>query len=237
MNDPFVRSSVVSGAESLAINAGLRAHMQKVFNYMASGLALTGAVAYAIANTALAGVFLNGIMMFVAVMVQLGLIFYLNSRLASMSAAKAQTLFWVFCGSMGITMASIFLVFAGEDIARAFFATAAMFAATSLWGYVTKRDLTGFGAFLAMGIMGLLIASLINLFLGSSGLQWVVSVLGVVIFTGLTAYDVQRIKYNYAQSWGEETNNKLAVMGALSLYLNFINAFQFMLQLMGGSRD
>ncbi|MDD3287897.1 MAG: Bax inhibitor-1/YccA family protein [Alphaproteobacteria bacterium] len=237
MIEPAFRASVASSADRVTMDAGLRSHMQRVFNYMASGLALTGLTAYIVANTALAGVIFGSPLKWVVMLAPLGFIFYLNFRLQSMSAARAQAVFWAFCGVMGLSMASIFMVFAGEDIARAFFITAATFAAMSLWGYTTKKDLAGFGSFLLMGVMGIMIAMIVNLFLASSGMQWVISVIGVFIFTGLTAYDVQNIKQMYAESWGAEANNKMAVIGALGLYLNFINAFQFMLSLMGGNRE
>ncbi|NDG05469.1 MAG: Bax inhibitor-1/YccA family protein, partial [Alphaproteobacteria bacterium] len=154
-----------------------------------------------------------------------------------------QGIFWAFCASMGLSLASVFLVYTGESVARAFFITAATFGAMTLWGYTTKADLSKMGAFLMMGVFGLMIASLVNiglaLFTGesSSMLQWIMSVAGVAIFTLLTAWDTQRIKQTYAEHWGDEANGKLALMGALSLYLNFINAFQFLLQLIGQRRE
>jgi uncharacterized protein len=237
MNDPFFRSSAVSEAEHIAIDAGLRAHMQRVFNYMAGGLAITGTIAFLTAHTILLPLIFGTPLKWLVIFAPLGFMLYLNARLNEMSVGKAQGIFWTFCGVMGLSMASIFIALTGEDITSAFFITAADFAAMSLWGYTTKKDLTGVGAFLMMGVMGLFIASFINLFMGSSGMQWVVSIMGVAIFTGLTAYDVQRIKQTYAASWGEDANHKLAVVGALGLYLNFINAFQFLLSLMGGRRN
>jgi uncharacterized protein len=235
-SNPFFRSGV-AGIDRVGFDAGLRAHMQRVFSYMGGGLAITGIVAFIVANTALAGLIFGTPLKWVAMFAPLAFIIYMNVKMQSISAARAQTLFWVFCGLMGLSMGSIFLVFTTESIARAFFITGATFGTMALWGYTTKRDLSGMGAFMLMGLIGLLIASVVNIFMMSSMLQWVVSVAGVAIFTGLTAFDTQRIKQNYAESWGSEANDKMAVFGALSLYLNFINAFQFLLSLTGGNRE
>jgi len=235
MAEDFLRSGV-TGVDRVNFDAGLRAHMQRVFNYMGGGLALTGLVAFIVANTALANVIYGTPLRWVAMLAPLVFIMYMNIRMQAVSAARLRMVFWFFCAAMGLSMGAIFLVFTNASIARAFFITAATFGAMSLWGYTTKRDLTGMGAFMLMGLFGLLIASLVNLFLLSSGLQWMVSIAGVVIFTGLTAWDVQRIKQTYAAGWGTEANDKLAIFGALSLYLNFINLFQFILSLTGDSR-
>lgn len=235
MAQEFFRPGVAGVAETF--DAGLRAHMQRVFNYMAGGLALTGLIAFAVSHTALASILFGSPLRWLVMLSPLAIVIFMQVKIRTITAARLQTLFWVFCGLMGLSMATIFLVFTGASIARAFFITAATFAAMSLWGYTTKRDLTGMGAFLMMGVVGLVIACVVNLFLMSSGLQWIVSVLGVGIFTVLTAYTTQQIKQNYAESWGSEANNKLAVFGALQLYLNFINAFQFLLTLTGNSRD
>lgn len=236
MVNPFIRTEAAGMAQAASIDAGLRAHMIRVFNYMGGGLALTGLLAWVVANTPLAALIFGTPLKWLAMLAPFAFIFYMNFKIQDISASRAQTLFWLFCGSMGISMAAIFMVFTGASVARAFFITGATFGAMSLWGYTTKKDLASFGAFLMMGVLGLFIASLVNLFMASSMLQWMVSVAGVVIFTGLTAYDVQNIKYNYSSNWGNEANNKLAVMGALQLYLNFINAFQFLLSLIGDRR-
>ncbi len=237
MVDPFFRTSATEVRDRAVYDAGLRAHMQRVFNYMAGGLAITGLVAFLVAATPALAAFVFGTpFRWVAMLSPLAFIIFMNVKLHSWSAAKAQTVFWIFCGAMGLSMAALFMVFTGVSVARAFFITAATFGAMSLWGYTTKRDLTGFGAFLMMGVIGLLIAMVVNLFLASAMMHWVVSVIGVFVFTGLTAYDVQNIKLTYNQGWGEEANNKLAVTGALHLYLNFINAFQFLLSLTGDRR-
>lgn len=238
MNDPFLSTSAVRGSAQTAVDAGLRAHMQRVFNYMAAGLAVTGALAFLIgSNPALMAAIFGTPLKWLVMLAPLGFILFLNFRFEQASLSTLQGVFWAFCGTMGVSMATIFAVFAGEDIARAFFITAATFAAMSLWGYTTRRDLTSMGAFMMMGLLGLFIASLVNIFLASSGLQWVISAAGVVIFTALTAYDVQNIKQSYASAWGEEANHKVALIGALNLYLNFINAFRFMLSLIGGGRS
>jgi uncharacterized protein len=156
-----------------------------------------------------------------------------SGRCGAMSGSAAQTMFWAFCAVMGLSLASIFLVFTGASIARTFFIAAAMFGATSLYGYTTRTDLTKFGSFLIMGLIGLLIASLVNLFLGSSALQFAVSIVGIIVFVGLTAWETQTIKEQYAEHFDAESQQKLAVFGALSLYLNFVNIFQLLLSFTG----
>jgi len=169
----------------------------------------------------------------VVMLAPLAFIMVLSWRFEQMSVSSLQTTFFVFCAVMGVSMASIFLVFTGASVARVFFITSAMFAATSLWGYTTKTDLSKMGSFLVMGLIGIIIAGIVNIFVGSSALQFAISVIGVIVFTGLTAYDTQNIKESYAEHFGHDTNTKMAVMGALSLYLNFINLFQMLLQLTG----
>ncbi len=235
MTEESLRTGV-AGSDRVSFDMGLRTHMQRVFNYMGGGLALTGLLAYVVANTALANVIYGTPLRWVAMLAPLAFIMYMNIKMQTVSAARLRMVFWFFCAAMGLSMGSIFLVFSNASVARAFFITAATFGAMSLWGYTTKKDLTAMGSFLLMGLFGLMIASLVNLFLLSSGLQWIVSVAGVLIFTGLTAWDVQRIKQTYAAGWGDEANDKLAVFGALSLYLNFINLFQFILSLTGDRR-
>jgi FtsH-binding integral membrane protein len=236
MSDPFFRpvAAGVSGATSF--DAGLRAHMQRVFNYMAGGLALTGVVAYVVASTPLAGLIFGTPLRYLVMLAPLAFLFFLPG-MNRYSLGQTKALFWGFCGVMGLSLATIFLVYSQASIARAFFITGADFAAMSLYGYTTRRDLTGMGAFMMMGIFGLIIASVVNLFLVSSALQWAVSVVGVIIFTGLTAYDVQKIKQTYSDSWGTDANDKLAISGALSLYLDFINLFMSILRFTGNSRN
>jgi len=236
MSDPFFRPVAAGATGAASFDAGLRTHMQRVFNYMAGGLVATGLVAYVVANTALAGIIFGSPLRYLVMLGPLVFLFFLPG-MNRYSLGQTKALFWGFCAVMGLSLSTVFLVYSQASIARAFFITSADFAAMSLYGYTTKRDLTAMGAFMMMGIFGLIIASVVNLFLMSSALQWVVSVVGVLVFTGLTAYDVQRIKQTYAESWGTEANDKLAISGALSLYLDFINLFMSMLRLTGNSRN
>ena len=223
-----------------AIDEGLRSFMLSVYNYMGLGLAITGIVALVVASMpALYVPIFTTPLKWVVMLAPLGFVFFLSARIGTMSASAAQITFWLFAAVMGISMASIFLVFTGESIARVFFVTAATFGAASLYGYTAKRDLTSMGSFLFMGLIGIVIASLVNLFIGSSALQFAVSVIGVLVFTGLTAWDSQRLKSEYLGSYqyGGELAAKGAIMGALSLYLNFINLFMMLMQLMGNQRN
>lgn len=213
---------------------GLRRHMLRVYNYMGLGLALTGAVAFLVASTpALYQPIFGTPLKWVAMFAPLAFVMLLSFRVERMSASAVQASFWAFAAVMGVSMASIFLVFTGTSIATTFLVTAIMFAAMSLWGYTTSRDLSGMGSFLFMGLIGVLVAALVNLFLQSSALQFVVSVVGVLVFTGLTAWDTQRLKSEYAAHHDYERSTKLAVFGALSLYLNFVNIFQLLLNFTG----
>lgn len=242
-----------AGAERYAVDEGLRAYMLQVYNYMAAGVAITGLVAYGIyvfavtqdAGQAVAqlrdGLYLTefGRLVFVSplkwvlFLAPLGMVFYLSARVHRMSVSGAQTAFWIFAALMGASLASIFLVFAHGSIARVFFISAAAFGALSLWGYTTKKDLSGWGSFLFMGLIGIILASLVNLFLGSTALQFAVSVIGVLVFAGLTAYDTQQIKEMYFEGDGEAVMGRKAIMGALRLYLDFINLFIMLLSLFG----
>jgi FtsH-binding integral membrane protein len=234
----YANARMTSAAASAAFDAGLRQHMLRVYNFMGLGLALTGVLALAVASTpALYGPIFGTPLKWVVMLAPLAFVFFLSFRIEAISASTAQVTFWLFCAVMGLSLATIFLAFTGTSIARTFFIAAAMFGATSLYGYTTRRDLAQFGAFLMMGLIGLVIASLVNIFLGSTGLQFAISILGVLIFTGLTAWDTQNIKEQYAEHYEAETQTKLAVMGALSLYLNFINMFQLLLNLTGQRED
>nr|WP_225769341.1 Bax inhibitor-1/YccA family protein [Inquilinus sp. Marseille-Q2685] len=225
-------------ATAAELDAGLRQHMLRVYNYMGLGLVLTGLVAYLVASTpAIYIPIFTSPLKWAVMLAPLAFVFFFSFRIHAISSSTAQMVFWLFCGAMGLSMASIFLVFTGTSIARTFMITAVMFGAMSLYGYTTKADLSRFGSFLMMGLVGIIIASIVNIFLGSTALQFVVSVAGVLIFTGLTAWDTQRIKEEYAEHYDSESLNKLAVMGALSLYLNFINMFQLLLQLTGMTRE
>jgi uncharacterized protein len=222
--------------QTVALDEGLRAHMLRVFNYMASGVLLSGIVAYVVANTALAGMIFGTPLKWVVMLAPLAFIMVLSFGIHKLSFTAAQALYWTFCAVMGASLASILIVFTGASVARVFFITAATFAATSLYGYTTKADLSKFGTFLFMGLIGIVIASVVNIFVGSSALQFAISVIGVLVFTGLTAYDTQRIKEEYYEGHDHETSSKMALMGALSLYLNFVNLFSMLMNLMG-SRD
>jgi FtsH-binding integral membrane protein len=234
--DPRVAQGRVAAG---AMDEGLRAYLLSVFNYMGLGLAITGLVAYVVGTTpALYVPIFSSPLKWVVMLAPLGFVFFLSARIQAMSASAAQITFWAFAAVMGLSLASIFLAFTGESIARVFFITAATFGATALWGYTTKRDLSGMGNFMFMGLIGIVIAGLVNIFLASSALQFAISVIGVVVFTGLTAWDMQRLKSEYYEYGGSgEIAQKGAIMGALSLYLNFINLFMMMLQLFGSNRE
>ncbi len=228
----YMRTGATTAAAEY--DAGLRAHMLRVYNYMTGALILTGVVAFGIANSPAAIQVIFGTpLKWVAFLLPLAFILVLSFGVNRMSFAKLQLVFWAFAAAMGVSMASIFLVYTGQSIAKVFFITAGMFAATSLYGYTTKRDLSKMGSFLIMGVIGLLIAMVVNMFMQSSAMQFAISILGVLIFTGLTAWDTQRIKETYHEGHGHETAGKLAIMGAVSLYLDFVNMFQFLLSLLG----
>ena len=239
MAEPYLNRYAAPGwASQAAFDEGLRRHMLQVYNYMMIGLALTGIVAYIVGTTpALYMPIFGSPLKWVVMLAPLAFVFFFSFKIQSMSAGTAQLTFWIFCGVMGLSMASIFLVFTGASIARVFFITAGMFGAASLYGYTTKADLTKMGSFLFMGLIGIVIASLVNIFIGSSAVQFAISVIGVIVFTGLAAYDTQAIKESYAENAGIEQNGKLAVFGALTLYLSFVNLFQMLLQLFGVARE
>ena len=213
---------------------GLRQHMLRVYNYMALGLVITGIVAFIVGSTPAPYVpIFQTPLKWVVMLAPLAFVFFFSFRIQSMSSSTAQMTFWAFCAVMGLSLASVFLVFTKTSIAQTFFITAAMFGAISLYGYTTKRDLSKMGSFLMMGLFGIIIAGIVNIFLGSSALQFAISVIGIVVFVGLTAYDTQSIKEQYSENYDQESNQKLAVFGALSLYLNFVNIFQLLLNFTG----
>jgi FtsH-binding integral membrane protein len=219
------------------MDLGLRAYMQKVFGYMALGLTITGLVAFFTAQSeTMLGLVFGTPLKWVVFLAPIGIAMLFGFKIHSMRASTAQLVFWIFSGVMGLSLASIFVVYTGESVARTFFIAAATFAGMALYGYTTKRDLSGLGSFLIMGVFGLLIAMVVNIFLASSALQFAISVVGVLVFTGLTAYDAQKIKEMYWEGDGAEVGTKKAVMGALNLYLDFINLFLFMLQFLGDRR-
>lgn len=227
-----------AGAREGVVDAGLRSYMLSVYNYMASGVLLTGIVAMLFARSGLAFQIMAGpgILKYVIMFAPLIFVMVLSFGINRLSTTAAQGLFWAYAAVMGLSVASIFLVYTGTSIAQTFFATAAAFAGLSLFGYTTKKDLSGFGTFLIMGVVGLIVASLINMFLHSSALDLAISAIGVLIFAGLTAYDTQKIKSMYAYVAGTDMVGKSVVMGALTLYLDFVNMFMFLLRFMG-SRD
>ena len=229
---------------------GLRSYMLKVYNYMATGVLLTGIIALLSFKTSVVtdasgaitgftsfgnALFFSGLK-WVVMLAPLGIVFYMSFGINKMSASKAQTTFWVFAALMGLSLSSILLVYTGMSVTRVFFITSATFGAMSIYGYTTKRDLTKFGSFLMMGLIGIIIASIVNIFMKSSMMYFVISILGVLIFVGLTAYDTQKIKNMYVASDSGELMGKKAVMGALTLYLDFINLFIMLLRLFGQRR-
>ena len=219
------------------VDQGLRSYMLRVYNYMATGLGLTGLTAYFVAITpSLFNAIYGTPLYWIVALAPLGFVFYLSARLHKISFTTAQTVFWIFSGVMGLSMAYIFIAFTGASIARVFFITAGTFAGMSLYGYTTKKDLSGWGSFLFMGLIGIIIASIVNIFLKSPMLYYVISWVGVLVFVGLTAYDTQRIKEMYYASDHPEISGKKAIMGALKLYLDFINLFIMLLHLFGQRR-
>lgn len=231
----FGRMQGRTGAlDQAQIDEGLRSYMLGVYNYMASALLLTGIVAFMTASSpTMLSLIFGTPLKWVVILAPLGMVFFLAARVHKMSTTAAQATFWIYAGLMGLSLASIFVVYTGESIARTFAITACTFGAMSLWGYTTKRDLSGMGSFLMMGLIGLIIASIVNIFLDSSMMQWVISVIGVLVFTGLTAYDTQQIKEMYFEGDGRDVATKKSVMGALRLYLDFINLFLMLLHLFG----
>ena len=258
----------VSRAEAAAIDAGLRAYMIRVYNYMALGLTITAVAALGIyvlsvtddvaaaakilrggteSSARIAGnLYLTplGYALFVSplkwaiILAPLALVFGLSFGIERLRPPVAQLLFWIYAALIGLSLGSVFMIYTHTSVVRVFFITAASFGALSLWGYTTQRDLTGMGSFLAMGLVGIIIAGLVNIFLASSTLQWIISVVGVLVFAGLTAWDTQRLKNEYIYgAMDGDTGERTAIMGALSLYLNFINLFTMLLQLLGERED
>ena len=240
----------VTSTESHVIDEGLRAYMLKVYNYMASGIFLTGIISLLLFKlsvvmasdgsitglTEIGNALYNSSLMWIVMLAPLGVVIYMSFGIRKMSVTKAQGTFWVFAALMGASLSSIFLVYTGASITRVFFITARTFGAMSIYGYTTKRDLTKLGSFLMMGLIGIIIASIVNMFMKSTMMYYVISILGVLIFVGLTAYDTQKIKNMYLVSDSGEIMGKKAVMGALTLYLDFINLFIMLLRLFGQRR-
>ncbi|THF57124.1 Bax inhibitor-1/YccA family protein [Ollibium composti] len=237
--------AVPAGHADAAIDQGLRAYMIKVYNLMGLGLLITGIAAWGAFQLAVTGdgqltafgqLIYASAFRWVVILAPLAAVFFLSFRIQSMSVAAAQTTFWVYAGLVGLSLSTIFLVYTGTSITQTFFATAAAFGALSLYGYTTKRDLSPIGSFLIMGVFGLVIAMLVNIFLQSSALAFAISAIGVLVFAGLTAYDTQRIKEMYYEGDDQLVAGRKSIMGALTLYLDFINLFMFLLQFMGDRR-
>ena len=231
--DPIARNA----ASAMEVDAGLRTYMQRVYNFMALGLGITGVTAYLTAQSPEMMQLIFGTpLKYVVLFAPLLMVLFLSARISRMSFASAQTLFWAYAGVLGLSLASIFILYTGESIAKVFFITSGMFAGTSLYGYTTQRDLSKFGSFLFMALLGIIIASVVNMFMHSGPMQFAISVLSVLIFTGLTAYDTQMIKEMYYENDDSETAGKKALFGALNLYMNFLNLFLALLRLFGDRR-
>lgn len=232
-NDPITRN----GSAAWDIDAGLRTYMQRVYNYMALGLTITGLTAYITSNSqSMMQLIFGSPLGYLILFAPLVMVFFISFRIHKMSFASVQTMFWLYSGVLGLSLSSIFIIYTGQSIAKVFFITAGMFAGTSLYGYTTNRDLSQFGSFLFMGLLGIIIASVVNMFMKSGPMQLAISVISVLIFTGLTAYDTQMIKEMYQSLDDEETAGKKAIFGALNLYMNFINMFLALLRLFGDRR-
>jgi len=240
MNDNRFMSG--TNAEAAQIDLGLRAYMLGVYNHMTTALAITGF--FALGLSFLAGPSINeltsiGYMLYgsplkwLIMLAPIGMVFYISARLNKISAQKARNLFYIYAGLMGLSLSSLLLVYTGASVVRVFFITAAAFAALSIYGYTTKKSLSGLGSFLMMGVFGLIIAQIVNIFMASTQLDFMISIIGVLIFAGLTAYDTQKIKHMYLAGDNNEAAGKKSVLGALTLYLDFILMFQFLLMFLG----
>jgi FtsH-binding integral membrane protein len=218
------------------VDTGFRDYIRAIYTYMAGGLALTGVVAYYAFTTGLYLAIARTPLIWLVVFAPLVMVMFLSFRINKMSLVAAQTTYWVYAAVMGLSLAGIFMMYTGQSIARVFFVSSGTFGAMSLYGYTTKSDLTRWGSFLFMGLIGVIIAGVVNIFLQSSALQFAVSVMGVLVFVGLTAYDTQKIKEMYVYAEPGDTQGKKVVMGALRLYLDFINLFLMLLRLMGNRR-
>ena len=235
MSGPFFKN--VESAAS-AIDVGLRSHMLRVYNFMGCGLAMTGLVAYfASTSMALMSLLFSTPLYWLVALAPLGVVLFMSFRIEKIQPTTAQALFWAFAALMGLSLSSVFLIYTGTSIATTFFITSSMFLSMSIYGYITDTDLSKMGSILIMGLFGLIIASIVNLFLHNTMFELVISLIGVVIFTGLTAYDTQKIKNQYLESDSAEIGHKKAILGALSLYLDFVNLFLYILRFMGNRRD
>lgn len=242
-SDPWATAARTTdvGARGAAYDAGLRSYMLSVYNYMASGVLLTGVVALLFANSPYMSLLFSpqgrpSGLGYIVMFAPLGVVMWLSFGINRISESTAKALFWAYAVLMGLSLSTILLVYTGASVAQTFFASAAAFGGLSLWGYTTKRDLSAFGGFLIMGVVGIMVAMLINMFMQSTALELAISVIGVLLFAGLTAYDTQRIKSMYFSVQGTAFAGKSVVMGALQLYLDFINMFMFLLRFMGDRR-
>ncbi len=228
-----------SASRTNTYDSALRDYMIKVYNHMSMALGISGAVAYVVANVpALMNLFFGTPLSWVVMLAPIGFVLFFGYKLNSISASTARNYLWIFASLMGLSLSTLLITYTGASVTRVFFITASVFGAMSLYGYTTKKDLTGFGSFLIMGLIGLMIASLVNIFLKSSAMDFALSILGTLIFIGLTAYDTQRIKQTYYQFAGNaEMTSKMAIMGALNLYMDFINLFIMLLRFMGERRN
>jgi FtsH-binding integral membrane protein len=234
-NDQNTAISGAIGSDAHAVDVGLRSYMLRIYNYMAAGVGLTALVAwltYQLTGPAL----LQSPLMWIFILAPLGLVFFISSRIQTLSATTARWLFFIYAALVGVSLSTLLHIYTSSSIARVFFIAAATFGALSIFGYTTRRDLSGLGTFLFMGLIGIIVASLVNLFLRSTGLDWLLSIVGVGVFAGLTAYDTQRIKAMYDSGDDEPSAGRKSVLAALSLYLNFINLFMMMLRLAGNRR-
>jgi FtsH-binding integral membrane protein len=227
-----------STAKTAQYREGLRAFMLRVYNYMAAALVFTGIISYGVSNSPEILQAIYGTpLMYVVFFAPVGISVFLGVRLQQMSVTTAQTLFWVFASLIGLSLSSIFVIYTSESIIRVFFISASMFAAASLYGYTTKKDLSPIGSFLFMGVVGIVIASVVNMFMQSSQLSWMISMVAVGVFAGLTAYDNQRLKEMYSDAWQRDQTEKVAIIGALNLYMDFINLFVHLLRLLGDRKN
>ena len=227
-----------STAKTAQYREGLRAFMLRVYNYMAAALVFTGIISYGVSNSPEMLQAIYGTpLMYVVFFAPVGISVFLGVRLQQMSVTTAQTLFWVFASLIGLSLSSIFVIYTSESIIRVFFISASMFAAASLYGYTTKKDLSPIGSFLFMGVVGIVIASVVNMFMQSSQLSWMISMVAVGVFAGLTAYDNQRLKEMYSDAWQRDQTEKVAIIGALNLYMDFINLFVHLLRLLGDRKN
>ncbi|MCP3467693.1 MULTISPECIES: Bax inhibitor-1/YccA family protein [unclassified Bradyrhizobium] len=233
--DQNLAGSGQAGGSAIAIDAGLRDYMLRIYNHMAAGVGVTAVAAW-LTYQLVDPSWLQSPVMWVFILAPLALVFFLGSRINTLSVSTARTLFFVYAALVGISLSILLHIYTSASITRVFFITAATFGALSLFGYTTRRDLSGVGTFLFMGLIGIIIASLVNLFLRSTGLDWLISIVGVGVFAGLTAYDTQRIKAMYDSADDETSAGRKSVISALSLYLNFINLFMMLLRLAGSRR-